>query len=458
MDNNKVASNHLEPKAELPFHRKITYAFTDMSGNLLYCIISSFALYYFTEVLGLSVAAAGIILLVARFFDAFDAPIWGIIIDHTKSKYGQSRPWFLWMAAPFAIFVWLLFTNFGFTGNARFWYAGIVYILAGIAYTGMSTPITAVLPNLTSNTNERTIANTFRMIGGNVGNFLAITFILPLATLLGGSSNSSKGWSMAVGIYAIVAVILLVIAFWDMREKNIERIKSIPIKESFKAAKKNWPWVLVVIANILFWMGLTSRTSTLAYYFQYNVGDKNLISVFNGISIIQVLGMAMIPYLVKIFNKYGSTILGFAIASVGQIGLAFSHSSMTMMIIFWCIANIGSGIACSLFFQMVGDTVDYGEWKNGIRASGFLTAIGSSFCIKMGAGIGGFIPSMIMNAFGYRADQTQTTASLGAISFSFIWLPMIIFALGIIPMLLYRKYEKHESVVKADLAKRATSI
>ena len=267
---------------QMPLHRKVTYSFTDLSGNLLYCIISTYALYYFTEVYGLSMAVAGTILLVARFFDAFDAPIWGVIIDHTHTKWGQSRPWFLWMAVPFSLFVFLLFCAppIGDT-TARAWYAGVVYVLAGISYTGMSAPITSVLPNLTSNPDERNVASTFRMVGGNVGNFLAVTFILPLATKLGGSSTSANGWRLAVGLYCLVALVLLVVAFLDMREQNIERTKPISIRQSFKAAKGNWPWILVVVANVIFWIGFTSRTSMLPYYFRYNVGNESWTSILN---------------------------------------------------------------------------------------------------------------------------------------------------------------------------------
>lgn len=441
---------------KLPLHRKITYSFTDMSGNLLYCIISSYLLYFFTEVFGLSVGVAGILLLIARFFDALDAPIWGIIIDHTHSKYGQSRPWFLWMSFPFAIFVWLLFTTPNLSGTAKVVYAGVMYILAGISYTGMSTPITSVLPNLTSNSEDRTIANSFRMVGGNIGNFFAITFILPLANYLGGS-NKQRGWSLAVLIYAIVAIILLLIAFADMREKNIEHEKVIPLKQSFKAAKCNWPWVLIVLANVIYWTGFMSRNSTLAYYFQYNMNNQSLISVFNGFTIIQVIGMASVPIIVKLFKKWGTTVLGLILACIGQLLMALVGKNVDAMLVGWCIACIGSGIACTMFFAMVGDTVDYGEWKNGIRASGFLTAIGSSFCIKMGSGFGSFIPSIIMKMFNYVPDHAQTAGSLAAIKFSFIWLPIIIFIINIIPLLMYKKYEEHEPIVQADLTKRRTS-
>lgn len=309
------------------------------------------------------------------------------------------------------------------------------------------------MPNLTSNTEDRTLANTFRMIGGNIGNFLAITFILPLVSFFG-QGNEQKGWSMAVGFYAIIACALILIAYFDMREKNIEHTNKISIKDSFKAAKGNWPWVLIVLGNTMFWLGLTARNSSLIYFFQYNMEDKNLVAVFNGISIIQVLGMAMIPFLAKRLRKWGSTILGFVIASIGQLGVVFLNNNMALLIISWCIACIGSGIACSLFFEMVGDTVDYGEWKSGIRASGFLTAIGSSFCIKLGAGLGGFLPSMIMNAAGYQPEANQSAASLSAIQFSFGWLPLIIFVLAIVPMWIYKRYEKNEGAVRKALARR----
>ena len=75
---------------KLPLYQRLAYASTDTAGNLLYCIISGYLLYFYTDVFGLSVGVAGTILLCTRFLDAFDAPIWGFIIDHTKSKYGKN--------------------------------------------------------------------------------------------------------------------------------------------------------------------------------------------------------------------------------------------------------------------------------------------------------------------------------------------------------------------------------
>lgn len=150
----------------VPFHRKISYSLTDTAGNLLYCVISSYLLYFYTDVFGLSIGIAGTLLFITRFIDAIDAPIWGILIDRTKSKYGQSRPYFLWLAIPFAVFMVLTFTTPNWSESGKIAYAAITYIIAGILYTGISTPITSILPNLSTNSNERVVLNSFRMVGG----------------------------------------------------------------------------------------------------------------------------------------------------------------------------------------------------------------------------------------------------------------------------------------------------
>ncbi|MDB8869556.1 MFS transporter [Pediococcus acidilactici] len=454
VDRNVESAHQMMVNDHLPFHRKLTYGFTDMAGNLLYTLVGSYMLYFFTNVFGLDVGIAGILLLLGRFIDALGAPIMGVLVDHTHSKYGKNRPWFLWMALPFTISIWLLFTTPALNETMKIIYAGAMYIIAELTYTALSTPITSVLPNLTSDSNERTSANSLRMVLGNVGNFFAVTFIIPLATFFG-QGNDRKGWSMAVGLYAIVAFVFIMIAFLDMREKKIGEEKIVTIRESLKATKQNWPWVLIVLANLALWTAYSARNAALPYYFQYNLGDKGLISLFNGFSIIQIIGMASVPFVVKFLNKWGTTILMLGITMIGQIWIGMAGSNVTMGLIGWCLACIGSGSAMTMFFSMVGDTVDFGEWKTGIRANGFLTAMGASFCIQMGSGIGSFIAARILAQFGFTASHAiQTSTSLTGINLTFIWVPVVIYALSIVCMIFYRKWEKHEPIVNKDLAER----
>lgn len=271
-----MESTNLQPSKtkKLSIVNKLAYASTDTAGNLLYCTLTSFILYFYTDVFGISVGMAGLILLVARIFDSLDAPIWGLIIDHTNSKYGKSRPWFLWLAIPFGLFLVLTFMTPSMPTHLKAIYAMVTYLVTGIIYTGISTPITAILPNLSNDSEERVQLNSFRMIGGNLGYFVTASFTLPLVAFFGGG-NDQKGFFITAIAYAIIGVFMFFFAFAKTEEIGVTQEKSIPIKESFKAIKSNWPWVIIIVGNVMYWLGNTARTSTVIYYAQYNLGNKN---------------------------------------------------------------------------------------------------------------------------------------------------------------------------------------
>ena len=440
--------------SKLSLKRILAFASTDTAGNLLYCTLTSYIMYFYTDVFGISVAAAGMILLVARFVDALDAPIWGIVIDHTRTRWGQSRPYWLWLSIPFGVAVFLAFLVPDISTSAKTIYALVTYILAGVIYTGISASMSSALPNLTYDSDERVTLNSWRSNGGMIGYLITASLTLPLVSFFG-NGDDKLGFSVTVGIFAVVAILLLLFAFTGTKEiGTAEKAKSISIRESFRAIKGNWPWIILVIAFIFYWLGNTARASTVIYYSEYNLGHKNWASILNGLVVVQMVSITLLPFIVKRFIKSHTQIIGFSLAAIGQVIIAFAGSDLTMIIIGWIISSLGTGIAVTLPFAMLSDTVDYGQWKNGIRASGFLTAVGISFCIKLGSGLGSFIPSVILDAAGYEANVTQTAQSLAAIKFCFTWLPAIFFAIGALIMMKYVKYEKNESKIRKDLKAR----
>lgn len=401
-------SNVVNGKTNIPFHRMLAYASMDAAGNLLYTTVTTFILYYYTDVFGLSVAAAGAILLAARILDAFDAPVWGFIIDHTHTRWGQSRPFWLWMSAPFAIFFILMFWSPAMSATGKFWWGLVTYLLFGICYTGIGTPITSILPNLSNDEDQRLKLNSTRSIGGMVGYFITATFTLSFVEFFS-TGTAQSDWRNTAIILGIAGFLLLIFAFSDTREINKPK-KAISIISSIKAAKSNWPWFPLVIVFIFYWLGNASRTSVVVYYTQYNLGHKGFASVLNALVMFQIIGMVAIPYLVKKFSKTHVLMAGMFLAALGQIMIYFTGNSLVMLAVAWSIASVGTGISVTLPFAMLANTVDYGEWKNGIRASGFLTAIGSSFAIKMGSGLGGWAPSVILAHAGYHAGVAQTAS------------------------------------------------
>ena len=440
---------------KLTLNEKISYSFTDLAGNVLYVTISTYIMYFYTDVAGIGVAAAGLILLIARVIDALSAVAWGSVIDHTHTKWGQSRPYFLWLAVPFGLATVVAFMSPDTSENGKFWYAIITYVLAaGIIYTGIQTPITAILPNLTTDRAERVNANSFRMIGGAIGTFITGTFCLPLVLLLGGGDDA-RGFVLTVGVFAVLAIVLLLYAFANLRERTDIVRKPIPLRSSLRAARGNTPWVLLVVAFAIFWIAQADRNSMSVYYAKYLLGNEQLASVFNGLQVVGIVGAIAIPFIVRISNKTGTMVIGLAIAAVGQALMAFVGDSLALAVIAWTIGVIGTSIAIAMPFAMLADTVEFGEWRTGIRASGFLTAVGSAFCIQLGSGLGSFIPSRIMDAGGFEPNApTQSPSAIASISFSFIWLPIIVYAVVAAIMYFYYRYEKMEPRIKRELAER----
>lgn len=432
---------------------RLSYANLDFAGQLVATVVNSYLMYFFTDVALLSVAATGTILLVARVVDAVGAPVWGALIDMTHSKHGKARPYFLWLTIPYAASGILLFwaPNLGATG--KIWYCAIVYMVYGVLYLGINAPITTLLPLITSHPKERVVLNSWRMVGSQAGVFVVNSLTLPLVAVFGGG-NDVVGFRIFIVIFAVLNCLLTLFSFGHVRERVVAtNSKRLPLSKSIHAINKNWPWFIIVIGNLLFWIALQGRAQSMVYYFTYYFHSKAMVTLFNSISIIQVVGIIAIPFLNKIFSKSKIWAFGLLGAVIGQIIIMASGLNVVGVIIGWIVANIGSGIACSMPFAMLRSAVDYGEWKNGVNAAGILTTIGSAFCMSMGMGFAGALNGHIMSAFGYVANHTQTLEALNGIKISFNWVTIVMFAVAIIPALLYQKYENMEGKIIEDLSK-----
>src|SRR5699024_9451894 len=189
--------------------------------NLIWQIVGLYLLFYYTTVMGISPAFAGTLFFVVRIIDAFDGVVYGFLIDHTHSKFGKARPYFLWFGIPLGILTMLLFFNPSFGGNKviQLAWVSVVYTLFSLVYSGANTPITAILPSLTKDPDERTNLASARMVMTNIGTAVIGAVSLPMVAKLGGK-NAEKGW-MIWGFFiglAIIALFLSSVA--NLREKD----------------------------------------------------------------------------------------------------------------------------------------------------------------------------------------------------------------------------------------------
>jgi Na+/melibiose symporter-like transporter len=266
---------------------------------------------------------------------------------------------------------------------------------------------------------------------------------------------------LAMPIYAIGTVLLFLFAFRNLVEVVHEEKKSLPIKDSFRAIKGNWPWIIIFASSLLFWIAFISRVSTVPYFFEYTLHRKDLIGLANSLDFISLATVFFLPFFCQWTSKRNVWALGLLGMAIGQLivylGLR-DNASVPLIMAGWIFGFLASGVAMAMPFSVLSDSVDYGEWKTGIRAAGFLTAIGAAFCLKAGSGLGGALPAWIMSAYGYIPNVPQTTSSLEGIEIGFIWLPALFFALSIIPVLFYKKYELLEPQIHAELESRRKKI
>lgn len=431
---------------------RISYAASDFACNLSFGMISNFLMFFYTDAFGISAAACGTLFLVARIVDAFDGPFWGICIDHTHTRWGKSRPYWLWFSIPYAIFCVLVFTTPRLSLEGKLVWAYITYIGVDILYSAVNIPITSVLPNLTNNPNERVTLSTIRQFFGTAGGTIVSVVALPMVSAFG-HGDEQKGFFYTALILAIIGCLLLLNTFANTRERvqTASSKKALPIKTSLKALKHNWPWAVIIFINFIYWLGMQTRNQVTIYFFKYNMHAAWLTSIMLGLQMAALITVAITPWCSKKFGKRNTMLTGMLTAIVGQFVMYLGSKTLNVGIIIAAniIVNLGTGLVSGLIAVMLADAVDYGEWRNGVRAEGIVTSF-SSFSAKFGMGIGGAITGWILNWGGYVANHTQSASALNAISINYVWVPMVGFALSALALLFY-KVDSFEGQMQADL-------
>ena len=434
---------------------RASYAASDVAGQLVFCFISFYLLYFYTDVYGLSAATAGSILLVARLVDALDAPLWGIVFERTRSRWGRSRPWFLWLCGPFALFGVLTFLTPALGSVAKIAYAAATYVVVSVLYTGINTPVTSILGALTSEPRERVTLTCWRMYGSKLGVLIVNLSALPLVGWLGGGDDR-RGFMLAMPFYAAGSVVLYFVAFRNLREV-VPVASATRVWAGFQALRGNRPWLIIFASSLFFWVAFIARVSAAPWFFEYTLQRKDLIPLANGLDFISLASVFLLPWLCRTTSKTTAWSLGLAGMIAGQlillIGLRQDQSLLWVMS-GWALGFLASGVAMAMPFSLLAESVDYGEWKTGVRAAGLLTAIGAAFSLKAGAGLGGALPGWVMAASGYRPGGVQPEAVLSAIELCVVWLPSGFLLLSLIPVLGYRSYERLEPAIRDELTRR----
>ncbi len=439
-------------KSGITWKEKISYGFGDTACNIVYGSISTVLTMFYTDYAGINPAGIGLVMLISRMFDGVSDFIMGLIVQKTNSKWGKSRPWLLWMSVPYALSAVLLFMVPHTTENLQLIYIFVTYnFCTTICYTAINLPYGSLSAMMTKVSQERDMLSIVRMGMSPFGRILAVTCTLPLVKLFG---DTQAAWIKTMTLWAILALAMLLICFKNCEEKVVvkEEHRNVSSKKMFKALLTNqYFWAVLslwTMQNIIF----TVTGTILPYYCKYVLGNDTLYSPFYLVETLILAGMTFLsPTLVRRFGKRNMSLIGISFAFVGQLLFFLNPKDMVWVFASCVIRGIGLAPFNSIIFGMLGDVVDFGHWKSGVRQESLVFAAGS-----VGAKVGGGITSAVMTSLlamaGYVSATTgaamQPQSAIDMIINIYKFGPLFVWVVILIILFLYKLDKRYPQIMK----------
>ena len=403
---------------------KIGYGFGDMSSSMFWKIFSYYLPFFYSNIFGLSLIDAGVLVLVTRIWDAVSDPMMGIIADRTTTRWGKYRPYLLWIAPFFSICGILLFTTPDLDYAGKLIWAYVTYILMMTVYTAINVPYGAMLGVMTDDTDEKTVFSSFRMFFAYGGSFISLFLWEPLADVMGGY-DTPGGWFWAMVAISAACFLMFLICFMLTRE-HIKTISTVSVGSDFKSLLSNKPWWLLIGAALCFNLFNTVRGATVAYFFQDIIGTDVSLAFFGimfafyaglflGVGeVSNMVGVASCVPITKRFGKKSTFILvniSLVILSVLFFFIPLTPTGYWLMLVAQVIISVLTGIMSPLVWSMYADVSDYAELEFRTASTGLIFS-SSSMAQKFGGAIGGAAVLWLLSGFGYITDAESLKAGV----------------------------------------------
>ena len=398
----------------------VGYGLGEVACQMSWYMINNYLNIFYTDVVGLSGAAISAIVLIARIWDAINDPMMGQIADRTNSRWGKFRP-YLYFAPPFlALFNILTFTVFPVQGMAKIILCGVCYIGAGMAYTACSIAYQALLNVIAVDSRVRQLLATARSTGASIIGIILSMVAMPLILRFSSATNEA-GEKMADGhgyfVATVIFSLILIPVFWTCaticKETYTDKLHSnAPAEkagfiENMKGLIQNDQLLIVVIATVIGTICVTGRYGILVYHVIYVVGGPQYIAtMFTAMTVGQLVGTLTVPWGTKMFGKKNYMIIMNVVMAAGFVALFLNPTNNPVFLIGASfIGSLGFG-APAICYGMVGDSLEYGDWKLGKRQEG-LAASMLSFGVKLATAICAPVV-LLLEAVGYVPNMEQT--------------------------------------------------
>lgn len=405
------------PEASLlTFKEKAGYAVGDTASCLYWQTFSMFLMIFYTDTFGLAPAAVGTMFLISRFWDAAIDPVMGVIADRTQTRHGKFRPWILWGTIPFMVTGVALFITPDFSPTGKLVYAYVTYTLVMMVYTLVNVPYGALLGVISPHSHDRTTLASYRFVGAFLGNIIVQGALLYLVKTFGGG-NDRVGYPLAMAAFALLAGGLWIFTFASTRERVSPPAEPSSIRHDLSDLLRNGPWLMLCVLGLFTLVYISIRNGATLYYFKYYLDDQGASAAFmvSG-TLFSILGASLTPWFTRIFGSKKATFIGLTLAcAIAQIACYFVRpSDRVWLYALNILQSLPNAALFPLIWSMYADTADYGEWKNGRRATGLVFSA-ATFAQKMGWAVGGSAAGFLLTATGFVANAVQTEGSLAGI-------------------------------------------
>jgi glucuronide carrier protein len=431
------------------------YASGDAANNLAFSMSSLFLLLYYTDVAGISAAAVGTMFLVVRFWDAVTDLFAGRLVDRAQTRWGKFRPFILFGALPLLLMSVAVFSipNSLHGHPLALLWAYITYALLGLLYSLVNIPYGSLAAAMTQVPTERAKLATWRVYGSNL-TILMLAFVV--APQIKGSSNLQRSLTITTLSFVVLGAGLYLLTFYTAREQVQRDVPQVSLRQSFATLKTNRPLIMLCVSSLLFLTGMIAVSTVGAFYARDVLGNANL---FIWMTLVQTLGTfavaLFVPQIVRTLGKKTGYLLLGLVGIVAGIGIMFAPPSVpAVALFFFFVLGIGVGGVNTLMWALEADTVEYGEWKTGLRTEGATYSV-FSFTRKMGQAIGGAGAAFTIGLGGYvTQSETQPDSAIRAIKIAAGGLPAGVIAIALAIMVAYPLTEGRFREIVREVAQR----
>ncbi len=449
---NAINSKVLNQKSTLNFSEKFVYGLGELASQFSWGLVGSYLLFFYTDVIGYKEAAIGILIAVARIWSIIVDLLIGIYIQNKPTKLGRFRPYILLGSIFLMIFNIMTFTIPNIPENIKIIYSFISYLLLVTFYSIVNLPYGVLAYSMTRDTEDRTSLGISRSFFSMIGGTALGGLIMPLVNHFG-KGNNILGFQFTSILFSLLSFPLFILVFIRCKERIVvpKRGKA-RITDSFKIAFLNKSYLMFLINLFIMFTALFSRMGTIIYYYMNNLKSPHLISKYMLIlGISGAIGTLILKLFSRKFEKSTIVVISSIVAGLMFLTNYFlKEPSFQVMSIILIIYGLTMGIGSSLAFSMVGDCIEYVEWKTNIRADGLIYSI-FSMTTKVSVMIAGVFNIWILGFIGYKSNSIQSISTLNGLNIISNLIPAILYFISVIPLFFYTLTKKEIGKISEEL-------